>query len=324
MRPRILVLALVLASMVFGLCLASGCSEGTYCVETLNVGITTETSATLCGKLTYEQEAEVGFAFWETQNFLHQENPTIFTLPGTISGEQNFYYDVGNLQPGNSYSYKAWAKASGKNKIYGDTVSFNTEAEERISPTVTTGEASNVTYQAATLHGAVVSMGTASSLTVEFEVRTTGSGTTIYSGLETLQTAGEFSLVVSGLTPETIYYFKAVAKDLSLGLEGSGAESDFTTATGAELTILSSQLITDGATFARVTGQAQNTGTVPLGYAQIAVYFKDASGAILYGQHAIEKFNLALGEIWTWEVTYLGTDFSNVASHEATVVLATT
>ena len=208
--------------------------------------------------------------------------------------------------------------------MYGDTVLFTTDAPATISPTVTTGEASDIAYSVATLHGTVVSMGTASSLTVEFEVRTPGSGTTIYTTLETLQAPGEFSLVVSGLLPQTTYYFKAVAKDLVLGLGGSGAEESFTTTKGAELTILSSQLVTDGATFAKVTGQAQNTGTTPLGYAQIAVYFKNASGAILVGQHAIEKFNLALGEIWTWEVTYLGTDFSNVASHEATVVLATT
>ncbi len=322
MKSKVLALLVLLVSMVVGLSCA--CDEEDVCVETLTALNRTGTSATLHGRLTNNEgiTMKVGFVFWQTDIYLEELNPKEFARPDELqSGD--FYYDVTDLRPGIQYSFKAWAGESVP-EVYGDEVLFTTEAEERIPPTVTTGEASDITYSAATLHGTVVSMGTASSLTVEFELRTPSAGTTIYTGLETLQAAGEFSLVVPGLTPETTYWFKAVAKDVILGLEGSGLENDFTTTKGAELTILSSQLVTDGATFAKVTGQAQNTGTTPLGYAQIAVYFKDASGAILFGQHAIEKFNLALGETWTWEVAYLGTDFSNVASHEATVVLATT
>jgi len=76
--------------------------------------------------------------------------------------------------------------------------------------------------------------------------------------------------------------------------------------------------VEEGPTVLKVTGQAQNTGTLPLTHAQIGVNFKDASGALL-GSAIADTGNLALAEVWTWEATYPSTDISNVASYEAYV-----
>ena len=225
MRSRVLILVVLLVSLVVGI--SPACTEmNDYCVETLNVGITTETSATLCGRLTYSKPATVGFEFWETQNFLQEQNPTVYTLTDEYSDE-DFYYDVGNLQSGNSYSYKAWARASGKNKIYGDTVSFTTESQTA-APTVATGRADNITTSSATLYGEVVAMGTASSLYVSITVRKPDGGTVGYTAPGIIQAAGEFSVEVSGLAPDTTYYYWAEGSSISAAVP-PGQEKSFKT-----------------------------------------------------------------------------------------------
>ena len=225
MGSRMLLLTLLLVSLVVGF--SPACTEmNDYCVETLDEGTTTETSATLCGRLTYSKPATVGFEFWETQNFLQEQNPTVYTLTDEYSDE-DFYYDVGNLQPGNSYSYKAWAKASGKNKIYGDTVSFTTEVQTAAT-ILATGRAENITTSSATLYGEVVSMGMASSLYVTITVRMPDGGTVGYTAPGIIQAAGEFSVEVSGLAPDTTYYYWAEGSSISAAVP-PGQEKSFKT-----------------------------------------------------------------------------------------------
>jgi len=225
MGSRMLLLTLLLVSLVVGF--SPACTEmNDYCVETLDEGTTTETSATLCGRLTYSKPATVGFEFWETQNFLQEQNPTVYALTDEYSDE-DFYYDVGNLQPGNSYSYKAWAKASGKNKIYGDTVSFTTEVQTAAT-ILATGRAENITTSSATLYGEVVSMGMASSLYVTITVRMPDGGTVGYTAPGIIQAAGEFSVEVSGLVPDTTYYYWAEGSSISAAVP-PGQEKSFKT-----------------------------------------------------------------------------------------------
>ena len=77
-------------------------------------------------------------------------------------------------------------------------------------PTVTTGNASNVTPTSATLNGTLVSLGSSSSLIVSFEW-----GTTTAYGNETIvgtrTTTGSFSANLASLVPYTTYHYRAKA-----------------------------------------------------------------------------------------------------------------
>ena len=226
MRSRVLLMMALFVSVVVGFSI--GCSEADLCVETLNVGIHTTTGATLCGKLTDGEGTEVGFTFWQTDVYLQQQNPTIFTCPGSITGTKSFYYDVGNLQPGTSYSYKAWAKKSGEDKIFGDTVSFTTDGQSA-STVVATGGTTNLTSSSVTLHGEVVSMGSASSLMVKIQVGTApGALGTSYTIAGTIQAPSTFSVDLSGLSPDTTYYYRAAGSSIS-AIVTPGEEKSFKT-----------------------------------------------------------------------------------------------
>jgi len=227
MRSRVLLLMVLLMSMVVGLSIA--CSPGELCVETLNVGIRTETSATLCGRLTgdYDSGTTVGFTFWKTDVYVQEQSPAVLTV-GDVSGSDPFYYDVTGLQPGTSYSYKAWAKESGEDKIFGDTVLFTTDAQST-STVVATGGTTNLTSSSVTLHGEVVSVGSASNLMVEIQVGTTsGSLGSIYPIAGTVQTPGVFSVDLSGLSSDTTYYYRAAGSSINVAVS-PGEEKSFKT-----------------------------------------------------------------------------------------------
>jgi len=220
---------LLLVAMLLLVCTPLACSETDFCVETLSEGTLTETSATLCGRLTNGGgESEVGFSFWQTDIYLQEQNPTVLACTETVTGSNNFYYDVTSLLSGTSYSYKAWAKEPGKDKTFGDTVSFTTDAVSTL-PVLATGAASNKTASSATLHGEVVSMGSASSLMVEIQVGTaSGALGSIYTVAGTIQAPGAFSVDLSGLNPDTTYYYRAAGTSIS-AVVTPGEEKSFKT-----------------------------------------------------------------------------------------------
>jgi hypothetical protein len=217
----------LLVSMAVGLSLA--CGETDFCVETLSVGTLTETSATLCGRLTNGGGySEVGFSFWQTDIYLQEQNPTVLACTEKITGSNPFYYDVTSLRSGTSYSYKAWAKETVKDKIFGDTVSFTTDGQSA-STVVATGGTTNLTSSSVTLHGEVVSMGSASSLMVEIQVGTApGALGTSYTIAGTIQAPSTFSVDLSGLGPDTTYYYRAAGSSIS-AIVTPGEEKSFKT-----------------------------------------------------------------------------------------------
>jgi hypothetical protein len=227
MRSRVLLLMVLLVSMVVGLSIA--CSPGEVCVETLDEGTLTETSATLCGRLTgdYDSGTTVGFTFWQTDVYLQEQNPAVFTADNSTDLEA-FYYDVANLRPGTSYSYKAWAREPAKDKVFGDTVLFTTDAQST-STVLATGGTTNLTSSSVTLHGEVVAIGSASSLMVEIQVGTApGALGSVYTVAGTIQAPGAFSVDLSGLNPDTTYYYRAAGTSIS-AVVTPGEEKSFKT-----------------------------------------------------------------------------------------------
>ena len=286
------------------------------CATTQEPQEVTADSATLFGwadTFGHNSSANVWFSVEDSSGNTISTPSQTLTSPGG-----GFTYRITTLDPETNYTVTAHALGTmAHTKLgSGQPWPFHTLAEV-VSATLSTDNATDITFEGATLHGAVVSTGTASSIGVEFQVRGPDGGTAIYGVPDPIQSPGPFTVVLSGLQSETTYYYRAAGTSLS-GAVTPGDEKSFTTGKGAELTIDSSQMTLESPTVLNVTGQARNTGTLPLTYAVITVDFKDASGGVLATAN-VDKSSLGLGEVWTWEVTYPLTDISDVASYQAQV-----
>ena len=105
--------------------------------------------------------------------------------------------------------------------------------EEIISPTVATNAATAVDSSQATLHGDLTDLGGVDSVDVHFEWGTDSTLTTYNTTISQQMIAvGTFSHTISGLDPDTTYYFRAVATNTAG--TGSGTVFSFTTS-GVEL-----------------------------------------------------------------------------------------
>lgn len=87
-----------------------------------------------------------------------------------------------------------------------------TSCEKPVAPTVTTGDASNIQYQTATLNGNITSDGGA-AITARGFIYSTLQGVTIGgAGVNQVDAGsgdGAFSADISSLSPNTTYYYKA-------------------------------------------------------------------------------------------------------------------
>jgi len=94
---------------------------------------------------------------------------------------------------------------------------------EVVSPlSVTTKYAYPITASFALLHGKLNSLGTASSVVVYFEWGTTTEEYGFTTRARTLKKPKAFSAVITRLTPDTTYHFRAVA----VGEDGTSHGSD--------------------------------------------------------------------------------------------------
>jgi hypothetical protein len=138
---------------------------------------------------------------------------------------------VNGLATETTYVFTAGATINGV-KGWGNPQQFTTEkaAPLRIGPTVTTNNATDITSTEAVLHGTLQDIGTASQVSVDFQV---GTNPGVYNVITVgiggfLLSPTTFSTPVP-LAPDTIYYFRTVARDPFQGIEGYGAEKSFRT-----------------------------------------------------------------------------------------------
>ena len=78
-------------------------------------------------------------------------------------------------------------------------------------PQVTTADATDITTSSATLNGSLDSLGGYTSVEVSFEWGTTSGALDQETTAETMTSTGPFSAGISGLAPDTPYYFRAKA-----------------------------------------------------------------------------------------------------------------
>ncbi|WP_339814542.1 hypothetical protein [uncultured Imperialibacter sp.] len=140
---------------------------------------------------------------------------------GTGIGE--FSVELIGLEPETKYFARAYGINS-DGTSYGSQVTFETSALQ--SPTVTTGEATEISFYSARAVGTVTSEGT-SPVTTRGFVYSTSPNSTTGTNLSVGNGTGSFTADLTGLEPDTKYYIKTFATS-SHGT-GYGTETSFTT-----------------------------------------------------------------------------------------------
>ena len=203
----------------------------------------TATSATLNGKISDDSSASVSFEWGITTGYGHT------TAVQTVGkkGKGDFSAIITNLSPNTVYHFRA--KVVNDGTSYGSDRLFTTSS---VPLAVVTGTASNITSSGATVSGNLISKGIAGSVKVSFEYGTTTSyGRTVEGMPLTLTNTGAFTANLPGLSPNTIYHFraKAVNNGTSYGSDGSFTTSSIPAAT--PLTVVTgtaSNITSSGAT----------------------------------------------------------------------------
>lgn len=143
-------------------------------------------------------------------------DPTL-ALSASVQGgiASPFSVTLPNLTPGTTYFYRAFADDAG-GRHYGNVMAFATPG----LVTVTTGAATNVTSTAATITGSAFS-GLAPQdvglVGIEYSVNPAMMG----SAFATTAVANPFTVGLTGLTPATTYYYRAVVVDQDTAFIGS-------------------------------------------------------------------------------------------------------
>jgi len=249
--------------------------EGTLAVATEGATSITESSATLNGYLESMgpySTVTVWFEIADGQSTNHQ----VMSSPGVFSAH------VAGLGMGTSHQFRAMAATAlmGEQKAEGAFVSFTTQHTVPQAPiAISTSSASDVTSNSAVLRGYVSSMGPYDSVSVWFQWGTsTGYGSNTEK--QVIYGPGPFSIQISGLAPNTSYYFRAAAKPEALGVSTVyGNPGNFYTSgaaviavsTGAEMGVTNST--------ATITGYLQSLGS----YRNATVWFQWGPTAA-YGQ----------------------------------------
>jgi len=186
------------------------------------------------------------------------------------------------LEPGTAYRYRAMAKTNlmGGQESQGSFVSFTTQHTVPQAPIeVSTSSASDITSGSASLRGYLSSMGPYTSVTVWFE----WGGSTGYGNKTVQQTVygpGPFSMQVSGLGPNSMYYFRAAAKPDVMGVSTAyGVQQSFNTPGAASLAVSTGSVSGVTNSSATIVGYLESLG----GYRNASVWFEWGPTAA-YGQ----------------------------------------
>ena len=192
----------------------------------LNIGAGT---AVFHGEIEY-----LGDPIYSERGFVYNinHNPTTDDSKVIVSGtsEGEYSSDVDGLVVGNIYYVRAFA-TNAQGTAYGEEVEVNFG---EIKPQVTTGEANNINLAAgtATLNGTIVSVGDPAYTERGF-VYATVHNPTVEENADTKKVvpgtdSGTFSINVSGLLLNTLYYIRAYATNSQGTVYGAEVELDMT------------------------------------------------------------------------------------------------
>ncbi|MBK8808209.1 MAG: carbohydrate-binding domain-containing protein [Bacteroidales bacterium] len=173
------------------------------------VDISTNT-VTIKGNVSADETAEVqayGF-YWSASNSTPNYSDNNLVMG---SGTGAFSKILRSLSPATTYYFRAYA--SYKNgTVLGDVLSFTTTKEVEQAPLVSTIAATGIDQTTATLNGNISTDGKTIILVRGFYWSSTNENPTKNDNYIILEgETGNFSKIISSLTPNTRYYFKAYA-----------------------------------------------------------------------------------------------------------------
>ncbi len=240
-------------------------------VSTLSASSILYNSATLDGKINSTGNTAVtqhGFIYSKevSGSGLIIGNSDV-SITANLGGNQGAFNRVINgLSSNSTYYYKAYA-INTAGTAYGEEINFSTR--ERSLPEIITLSATNISFSTTTLNGNITSLGADSLIQHGFVYSDSVSGDELEIGNSGVMTVpdtegslGEFSLNVSELSSNTLYYVKAYAINI-VGTSYGNQLSFFTgTYTYPEVSTLSSSNITF--TTATLNGNIESTGNTPL------------------------------------------------------------
>jgi uncharacterized protein (TIGR02145 family) len=173
-------------------------------ITTTPVSAITSSSATSGGTITNDGGGTIQGSgiVWATTT-----NPT--TANNILyNGASNFTSNLTGLSPGTTYYVRAYATTS-SGTAYGNEISFSTLS---VLPTLTTTEATSITFSSATSGGNITSNGGA-NVTARGVCWSTSANPTILLTTKTVDGSGIgiFTSNLTGLAPVTTYYLRAYA-----------------------------------------------------------------------------------------------------------------
>ncbi len=180
---------------------------GVLSVTTGTVTNITTTTATCSGNVTSDGGSSVTArgVCWSTT-----QNPTTSNSKTTNgTGVGSYTSNITGLSPNTTYYVRAYATNS-EGTAYGAQKTFTTNAQQA-TPSVTTGDVTNITTTTASCSGNVTSDGGSSVTARGVCWSTTQNPTTADSKTTNGTGTGTFTSNITGLTPNTTYYVRTYA-----------------------------------------------------------------------------------------------------------------
>lgn len=196
----------------------------------------------------------VGFEYGPTTSY------GTYITARTMSTTGFFNLEITGLTPGTTYHFltvasNGYGVSNGSDEQFTTLSGTTTTATGQNPPVVFTANAINVTGTSATLTGNLADTGNVSSVVLSFAYGTT-TDYGDFSDTTTLNSTGAFSIQITGLSPNTVYHFEAIANN-GIGPSSTGHDFSFqtksttttTTTTPTLLTLQPINISADSATF---------------------------------------------------------------------------
>ena len=185
----------------------------------------------------------------------------------TLMGAGLFADNLSGLTPATTYHFRARADGGIHGTAYGIDLTFTTAESGTLPPVVETLAAASISATEATLKGNLISKGSSSAVNVYFDY-----GLNLNYGISSnvlqITESGAFNLTIKGLTPDTVYHFRAEADG---GINGSSTGSDFSFTTTTEPPVVNTLATSSiSATSATLNGELIYPGTA----GTVNVYFE--------------------------------------------------
>ncbi len=173
-----------------------------------------QTNSTLNGTFsTNQNQSTVWFEWGTTQNLGYQTNQQTMN-----NSSGNFYAQISGLQQNTNYYFRACADTTATSQSCGSILNFITTAQpQNNAPTaITTSGNCNASQYSFNMDGSFYSNNNSGynlNTTTWFQYGTSYPYTTQVGNQTQYGTSGNFNYTLTGLTPNTTYYFQAVAQN---------------------------------------------------------------------------------------------------------------